>query len=81
MFTHESATMDDSHNVSLRSRLGLATEAEVAEALAVKIETLRNWRSRRIGPPFMTGGKQPLYETADVLAWLRSKRHDTLDAA
>ena len=40
---------------------GCFSEAEMAALLKVRIPTLRNWRSRRSGPPYATLGNQTLY--------------------
>jgi len=65
----------------LRNRLGLLSEEQLAAILNLEVVTVRTWRSRRTGPPFLKAGSPPLYALDDVMSWLRSKRCDTLDSA
>jgi predicted site-specific integrase-resolvase len=52
----------------------LLTEAEVAERLRVSRATLRDWRHRKIGPPFLKLGRAKQaairYRDADLAPWL-----------
>lgn len=63
------------------ARLGLITESELCSAIGVELKTLQNWRSRRIGPPYIDRGRKTFYLLEDVMSWLRSQRRDTLDSA
>lgn len=49
------------------------TDDEVSERLRglVSVGTLRNWRSARIGPPYVKIGKAVLYPIAELDAWER----------
>ncbi len=51
------------------------TEAEVSARYrgAVSEGTLRNWRNKRIGPPFVKIGKSVLYRREDLERW--EQRH------
>ena len=52
---------------ALLSRRELATILKLSEA------TLRNWASRRTGPPFLrVGPRRVAYRTGDVRQWLES---------
>ncbi|MES1953530.1 helix-turn-helix transcriptional regulator [Salinisphaera hydrothermalis] len=48
------------------------TESELAEELGRGIRTIRLWRSRRTGPPFIRLGRQILYRRQAVQDWLAS---------
>ena len=52
----------------------LMTELEVACWLRRRVGTLRNWRTRREGPPFIKEGASVVYARADVAEWLASRR-------
>ncbi len=47
------------------------TAEEVSERYrsSVSVGTLRNWRSKRIGPTFVKIGKAVLYPTNELDAW------------
>jgi len=45
------------------------TEHEVAERLRVKPVTLRQWRWRRVGPPYLKAGGRVLYDPELVYQW------------
>jgi hypothetical protein len=49
------------------------SEEKFAAELGVSIRTLRNWRQRRSGPPFVTIGKKIVYGKTSGLAWLQSQ--------
>jgi hypothetical protein len=56
---------------------GLLTEPELARALKDReikagSRTLRTWRQRRIGPPFVRLGKTILYPKDGFASWLES---------
>jgi len=52
----------------------LLEDDEVAEELHNETKTLANWRTKRIGPPFIRVGKRVLYRRSDLEKWLESKR-------
>jgi len=52
---------------------GLAPK-QIADDIGVTLATLRNWRLRRFGPPYLKLGKSVRYPQADYLAWRESKR-------
>ena len=54
----------------LARELGCWVEDEMATLGKVEIPTLRNWRARRIGPPFVTLGNVVLYPIASSREWL-----------
>jgi predicted DNA-binding transcriptional regulator AlpA len=69
-----SRSRDRAHTVlsaSKRSPEDLLTTLQTAEQYAIKPATLRNWRWKRQGPPFVrVGSKKIVYRRADVDAWL-----------
>lgn len=66
---------------TIRETLGYLTDAELGELTGYKTRTLANWRSKRIGPPYVRlPGKPALYPREEALAWLESRRVQT-DAA
>lgn len=52
---------------------GWLTRAEVAEQFGIKVDTLRRWDSKRIGPPFVKLGARVLYRREAVRDWLREQ--------
>jgi predicted DNA-binding transcriptional regulator AlpA len=48
----------------------LLTNAETAELLSVRPNTLEGWRVKGIGPVFRKIGRSVRYAEADVLTWL-----------
>lgn len=49
----------------------LLTDEQVGERLTVSPSTLRHWRSRGEGPPYVKlGGRLVRYRWADVEAWM-----------
>jgi excisionase family DNA binding protein len=49
----------------------LLTTAEAAKYLRISIDTLKNWRRRKTGPPFKrVGDRLVAYRKADLDAWL-----------
>jgi hypothetical protein len=53
---------------------------DAAEFLGVKPNTLRNWKSLRIGPPFRKLGTITLYDAAELRAWLDARTAYTHNA-
>jgi len=47
---------------------------DAAEYIGVAYNTLQQWASDRIGPPFYKPGKKCLYKIADLDAFLESRR-------
>lgn len=54
----------------LREKLGLLTNEEVAQVIAVTEHTLSVWRSAGKGPKFVRLGRNVFYRLADVQAWV-----------
>ena len=46
---------------------------ELAEELGLKVDTLRRWDLKRIGPAFTKAGRRVLYSREAVNAWLKSR--------
>lgn len=56
------------------------TPKEIAADIGVTLGTLRNWRNRRYGPPYLKLGKSVIYPQADYLVWRESNRVRTRKA-
>lgn len=54
----------------LKARLQLADEAEVAQLRNMKLGSLRNERSKGLGPPYQKFGKRIFYPIADLQKFL-----------
>ena len=52
---------------------GYLDEDEAVEEFRKSEQTLRRWRRRRIGPPFVDGPLGPLYPIEEGREWLRSQ--------
>ncbi len=50
------------------------TEAEVADFLRLSPATLKRWRNKREGPPYIHVGAAVRYPHADLLIWIASRR-------
>lgn len=48
------------------------TESELAADLDKSPRTVKRWRARRVGPPFLKVGKTIWYRRDAVREWLRS---------
>ena len=65
----------------------LLTDVESAQLLNLSVQTLRNWRSKRIGPPYIKLGRAVRYKLVDLLEWVEKRavdpersRHDELSS-
>jgi hypothetical protein len=54
----------------------LISEQELAEELDVKPSTLKTWRCRRRGPPWISVARNIFYDRADIERWLKAQRRD-----
>ena len=52
----------------------LVTEDYAADLLRIRKETLRNWRSRKRGPPFYKFAGRVYYHPREISAWIASQR-------
>lgn len=52
----------------------LMTPQELAEFLQVPIQTLYQWRTRKVGPPGCKVGRHVRYRRGDVESWLDRNR-------
>jgi hypothetical protein len=52
------------------------SDIEAANFLNHKPQTLRNWRSKHVGPPYIKLGRSVRYKTADLIAWMDQHRVD-----
>ena len=59
--------------VPVVASLAFLTEEEVSGRYrgAVSAGTLRNWRSKHVGPPYLKVGKSVLYPLEGLLTWER----------
>lgn len=53
-----------------RREFALLTEEELAIMLEVKLDTVRSWRSEKIGPKWTKLGKSVYYRALDVSDWI-----------
>jgi hypothetical protein len=60
---------------------GYTPEPETAEELNVSVRTLRKWRQLRIGPPYVTVGRQIHYGDESRAAWLKNREVQPVRAA
>ena len=49
-------------------------EIEAAKVLDMAIQTLRNWRSQRKGPPYIKLGRAVRYDPADIKKYLEGHK-------
>ena len=56
---------------SLREKLGLLTQEDLALLLDVSADTLREWRRLKQGPDFVKAGKGIMYREVDIQNWLK----------
>lgn len=49
-------------------------EIEVAQTLNLSVQTLRNWRNQRKGPPYLKIGRSVRYSVEDLVNYLNSKK-------
>jgi hypothetical protein len=51
---------------------------QVEELYQIPVQTLANWRSKKIGPAYSKPGRRILYRPQDIEAFLdRTKQHTT----
>ena len=62
-------TIERAH--SLRAKLGVITQEDLALTLEVSVDTLREWRRLKQGPDFVRTGKGVMYREDDVQEWLK----------
>ncbi len=53
---------------------------EAAAFVGVRPQTMRNWKSQRIGPPFRKLGTITLYDADELRAWLDARTAGTHNA-
>jgi hypothetical protein len=54
---------------------GVMKETQAAEILCVAVQTLRNWRHQRKGPPYLVVGKRGIrYEIDDLKNYIDRKK-------
>ena len=53
--------------------VGWLNRAELARELALSVDTLQRWETRRMGPPCVRVGRKVLYRMEAVRDWLREQ--------
>ena len=51
-------------------------EVKAAEIICVAVQTLRNWRHQRKGPPYLKISRAVRYKVEDLESYMDSKRID-----
>jgi predicted DNA-binding transcriptional regulator AlpA len=46
------------------------TDREAAKILGYSVQSLRNWRWKRTGPPYRVKNRSIRYEYSEILAWM-----------
>ena len=54
----------------MRERIGIMTPPELAAAFGVNVGTLKQWRYRKVGPPWTVAEHRVYYRYEDVQAYL-----------
>ena len=70
----------DTNHYQLARELGCFTEEEMGALTRCEIDTLRNWRSRRFGPPWCSLGNSILYPIEAGKEWISKNAEATLPA-
>jgi DNA-binding transcriptional MerR regulator len=52
------------------------TDVEAAEIMGLAVQTLRNWRQKRKGPPYYKLGRRIVYYEEDLIAYIEKFRID-----
>ena len=52
---------------------GWLDRAELARQLALSVDTLQRWETRRVGPPCVRVGRKVLYRKEAVRDWLKEQ--------
>jgi len=52
---------------------GWLNRSELARELALSVDTLQRWETRRMGPPCVRVGRKVLYRKEAVRDWLREQ--------
>ena len=50
---------------------------EAAEVLGLRPQTMHEWRTRRVGPPYHKLGRSVRYLYAELVAWRDAQRVET----
>ena len=53
----------------------LIPDTQAAEVLGLRVQTLRNWRCAKIGPPYLVVGARTIrYDEAELLRFAEKKK-------
>lgn len=56
------------------------TDREAAAILGFSLQTVRNWRWKRVGPPYRVKNRSIRYEVSEILAWMNEGKITPEDA-
>jgi hypothetical protein len=45
----------------------------VTATTGIGLQTLRNWRCKRLGPPYMKAHRRVIYDLEEVVRWLKKR--------
>jgi hypothetical protein len=48
-------------------------DKDVAEKFGIGLQTLRNWRSKRQGPPYMKVHRRVVYDLEESFRWFKER--------
>lgn len=68
----DEAAASTNRGIRLRDQLGLLTQADLADLLGVKPNTLYQWRRKALGPNYITLGTRVAYRLRDVAEWVNT---------
>jgi Helix-turn-helix domain len=57
----------------------MLTPKQAAEVLGRTVDTLFDWREKRVGPPWVRYVGRIYYKRDDIDAWLAASRTDTIN--
>lgn len=69
----EASTLREPHDVEPALLEEWLNRADLARELALSIDTLQRWETRRVGPPCVRVGRKVLYRKDAVREWLRDQ--------
>jgi hypothetical protein len=66
----------------LKASFEVIDEVELAKLAQVDVQTVRQWRTRHVGPKYFHAGNARLYFKQDVIDWFLSdrERHGSLES-
>ncbi len=61
------------NDAEIRGLLGIVSPQELAGALGVYVGTLKQWRYRGVGPPYVSSERNVYYRLHDVVEYLHKR--------